>query len=115
MLNAYDERCAFTGLKFINGGGRAEVEAAHIRAVEHKGPDSVQNGIALSGTVHWMFDRGLLSLADDMEIMVSRHVNDVDSVEKIINKSFKATRPDNERNAPHPAFLKWHRDNCFKV
>ena len=62
-----------------------------------------------------MFDRGLLSLADNMEIMVSRHVNDVDSVEKIINKSFKATRPDNERNAPHPAFLKWHRDNCFKV
>ena len=115
VLNAYDERCAFTGLKFINGGGRAEVEAAHIRAVEHQGPDSVQNGIALSGTVHWMFDRGLLSLADDMEIMVSRHVNDIDSVEKLIHKSFIATSPNNERNAPHPAFLKWHRDNCFKV
>ena len=56
VLNAYDERCAFTGLKFINGGGRAEVEAAHIRAVEHNGPDSIQNGIALSGTVQWMFD-----------------------------------------------------------
>ena len=115
VLNAYDERCAFTGLKFINGGGRAEVEAAHIRAVEHKGPDSVQNGIALSGTVHWMFDRGLLSLADNMEILVSRYINDIDSAEKLIHKSFKATRPDNERNAPHPAFLKWHRDNCFKV
>jgi putative restriction endonuclease len=122
VLNAYDERCAFTGLKFINGGGRAEVEAAHIRAVEHNGPDSIhngpdsiQNGIALSGTVHWMFDRGLLSLADDMEIMVSRHVNDTASLEKLIHNSFKATLPDNQRNAPHPAFLRWHRQNCFKV
>ena len=31
VLRAYDERCAVTGLKLINGGGRAEVEAAHIR------------------------------------------------------------------------------------
>jgi len=115
VLSAYDERCAFTGLKIINGGGRAEVEAAHIKAVEHNGPDSVQNGIALSGTVHWMFDRGLLSLADDMEIMVSRHINDHDSIEKLIQKSFVATVPDDSRISPHPVFLKWHRDNCFKT
>src|SRR5690606_18352871 len=36
VLRAYDERCAVTGLKLINGGGRAEVEAAHIRPVEAK-------------------------------------------------------------------------------
>ncbi|TIP51101.1 MAG: restriction endonuclease, partial [Mesorhizobium sp.] len=34
VLRAYDERCAITGLKLINGGGRAEVSAAHIRPVE---------------------------------------------------------------------------------
>jgi putative restriction endonuclease len=44
VLKAYDERCAITGLKLINGGGRAEVEAAHIRPVEANGPDTVQNG-----------------------------------------------------------------------
>lgn len=115
ILNAYDERCAFTGLKIINGGGRAEVEAAHIRPVEHNGPDSVQNGIALSGTVHWMFDRGLLGLADNMEIMISRHINDHDSIDKLIQKTFIATVPDDARKVPHPAFLKWHRENCFKV
>lgn len=57
VLKAYDKRCAFTGFQFINGGGRAEVEAAHIKSVQDKGPDVVQNGLALSGTVHWMFDR----------------------------------------------------------
>jgi hypothetical protein len=34
VLDAYDARCALTGLKLINGGGRAEAEAAHIRPVE---------------------------------------------------------------------------------
>jgi putative restriction endonuclease len=48
ILRAYDQRCAITGLKLINGGGRAEVAAAHIRPVEASGPDIVNNGIALS-------------------------------------------------------------------
>jgi predicted restriction endonuclease len=60
VLRAYDERCAITGFKFINGGGRAEVDAAHIRPVQHNGPDTINNGIALCGTAHWMFDRGLI-------------------------------------------------------
>ena len=30
VIAAYDARCAITGLKFINGGGRAEVEAALV-------------------------------------------------------------------------------------
>ena len=60
-LRAYDARCAITGLKLINGGGRAEVAAAHIRPVEANGPDIISNGIALSATAHWMFDRGLIS------------------------------------------------------
>ena len=59
VLRAYGERCAITGLRLINGGGRAEVDAAHIRPVEKNGPDIVSNGLALSGTAHWMFDRGV--------------------------------------------------------
>ena len=35
--------------------------SSNVYVVEKGGNDSVQNGIALSGTVHWMFDRGLLS------------------------------------------------------
>ena len=63
VLRAYEERCAITGLRLINGGGRAEVEAAHICPVEYNGPDIITNGMALSGTAHWMFDRGLVSLS----------------------------------------------------
>lgn len=80
VLAAYDSRCALTGLKFINGGGRAEVEAAHIVPVESNGPDRVANGLALCGTVHWMFDRGLISLTNDLDILVSRQVNDAERI-----------------------------------
>ncbi|MFB9262633.1 HNH endonuclease [Bradyrhizobium erythrophlei] len=83
VLRAYDERCAITGLKLINGRGRAEVAAAHIRPVEASGPDIVSNGIALSGTAHWMFDRGLISLTDDLEILISRQTNDPQGIRSI--------------------------------
>lgn len=115
VLRAYDERCALTGLKFINGGGRAEVDAAHIRPVQHSGPDIVTNGIALSGTAHWMFDRGLISLSDSLEILISRQVNDIDSVRAFINKSGRANLPARATDRPHPHYLRWHRENCFKA
>ncbi|MEZ5836959.1 MAG: HNH endonuclease [Geminicoccaceae bacterium] len=115
VLDAYDCRCAVTGLKLINGGGRAEVEAAHIKPVAEHGPDKVTNGIALSGTVHWMFDRGLISLADDLEILVSRQINDAGSIRKLINASGRAFSPSRPEDRPHPVYLDWHRQHCFKV
>ena len=114
VIKAYGERCAITGLKFINGGGRAEVDAAHIWPVERNGPDVVTNGLALSGTAHWMFDRGLISLSDDLDILISRHANDPDAVHSFINKTGRAIPPLEARDRPHPRFLAWHRENCFK-
>jgi len=113
-LKAYNRRCAFTGFQFINGGGRAEVEAAHIKSVSAKGPDVVQNGLALSGTVHWMFDRGLLTLSDDRRILMSNQINDVDGVRKILLPEGLAMFPERPEHHPDPKFLEWHRENCFK-
>jgi len=108
----YDRTCAFTGLRLINGKGRPEVEAAHIKPVEHNGPDSIRNGIALSGTVHWMFDRGLLSLSDDFTILKSRHLNH--EVNHLLRPDLKALVPSDPRLRPHHHYLQWHRNNCFK-
>jgi len=108
------ERCAITGLRLINGGGRAEVEAAHIRPVEHDGPDIVSNGLALSGTAHWMFDRGLVGLSDDLKLLVSRQSNDLDAVKGMINASGSLLAPERPANRPRQEFVTWHRENCFK-
>lgn len=71
IQEAYSSTCAVTGLRIINGGGRSEAQAAHIQPVAANGPDSIRNGLALAGTVHWMFDRGLMSVADNYDILVA--------------------------------------------
>ena len=73
VKDTYRHTCAVTGIKIINGGGRAEVQAAHIMPIFHNGPDSIRNGLALSGTIHWMFDRGLISVNDDYSLLKVTH------------------------------------------
>jgi putative restriction endonuclease len=61
-----------------------------------------------------MFDRGLISLDDDLQILVSRQVNDPDSIRSALNKSGYARTPARASDRPHPHFLQWHREHCFK-
>ncbi len=113
VRGAYSNRCAITGLRLINGGGRPEVQAAHIQPVASKGPDSVRNGLALSGTVHWMFDRGLISISDDYTILVAKnHVPD-DAV-RLLNQSGLINLPQDQTLHPNAHYLKFHRDQVFK-
>jgi putative restriction endonuclease len=62
-----------------------------------------------------MFDRGLISLDDDLKILVSRQINDPEGIHAMINKSGHALPPLRPADRPHPHFLQWHRDNCFKL
>lgn len=114
VREVYDYRCAMSGLRLRNGGGRPEVQAAHIRPVEHHGSDSVRNGLALSGTLHWMFDRGLVSVAADGEtILISHNKVPQDVVGRLLRPDGKLLRPENPSHAPHPENLRWHRENVF--
>jgi putative restriction endonuclease len=110
---AYANTCAMTGLRIINGGGRAEVQAAHIRPVAAGGSDSVRNGLALSGTIHWMFDRGLVSVDDDLSILVAT-ARLPDAVTRLLRQDRKISVPVKPETHPHPIHLRYHRDNIFK-
>lgn len=110
---AYEDTCAITGLKIIDGGGRSEVQAAHIRPVAASGPDSVRNGLALCGTIHWMFDRGLVSVDDDLTILMSKN-RVPDTIYRLANPEGKLKVPDRPELRPHPQFLRFHRKAVFK-
>lgn len=113
VKNVYENKCAFTGIKLINGGGRPEVQAAHIQPVEQKGPDSIRNGIALSGTVHWMFDRGLISIDEDYSILTDRsHIPK--PIMSMFNDDCKILFPENPALRPHRQFIQYHQRNIFK-
>lgn len=113
VKRAYGDTCALTGLKIVNGGGRAEAQAAHIRPVASDWPDSVRNGLALSATVHWMFDRGLVSVDDDLSILTAR-----DRLPEAVTRLFlpdgRIAAPARPELRPHPLFLRYHREHVFK-
>ncbi|MFN7308061.1 MAG: HNH endonuclease, partial [Acetobacteraceae bacterium] len=91
----------------------SEVQAAHVRPVASAGPDSLRNGIALCSTFHWMFDRGLISVADDHQLLLARgHVPE--AAMRLLNPDRVLLPTRRADQAPHPMFLRWHRENVFK-
>ena len=111
VRRAYEDTCAVTGLNITNGGGRPEVQAAHIKPVCSSGPDSIRNGIALSGTVHWMFDRGLISIDDDYTILTMKN-SIPDPFLAMLDSKLRLPKSPTPR--PHQRFLQYHRENIFK-
>lgn len=115
ILKAYSNRCAFTHLPgLVNGGGKVELEAAHIRSVEANGPDIVSNGLALTGTVHWMFDRGLITVdSRTMSVLISHNKVPTEWRQALPQLGGKLHLPESPADRPHPKFLDWHRENVF--
>ena len=114
IKRAYDNTCAMSGLRIINGGGRAEAQAVHIRPVEANGPDSLRNGVALSSTFHWMFDRGMIyfTIGDDYGLLLKR-----DAIPRgvlgLVNRDGRLKVPEERAYWPHRRFLEWHRDEVL--
>jgi putative restriction endonuclease len=127
VLAAYDGRCALTGLTLradlANTAGWAgtEAEAAHIRPVAgcHGGSDDVRNGLPMLRTLHWLFDRGLLSAEPGGRILVSSRLSaqaDARPVLSLIRRQGGAPHllePAHPSARPDPENLDYHRRVIF--
>ena len=109
LVDAYENRCAVTRLQIINGGGKAEAQAAHIWSVASGGPDIVQNGIALWATAHWLFDRHLISLTDDYGLLVSHNRVPSELQPLFKNQLERIHLPSNQQFWPRVAYVQRHR------
>ena len=115
IRHAYDSRCSATGIQLLNFDGQPEMHAAHIRPIggEHKGTDSVRNGIALCRTAHWMFDEGLISISDDYKMLyANREIKG--RVSHFFNADDRLVLPHDRSTRPHPKFLTYHRETIFR-
>jgi putative restriction endonuclease len=74
---------------------------------------SIRNGLALCGTAHWMFDRGLLAVADGLSILTVKRGRPED-VERLLLPDRTLRAPTDATMQPHRRFLRWHRENVFK-
>ncbi|WP_197729904.1 HNH endonuclease [Rhizobium ruizarguesonis] len=67
----------------------------------------------MSGTVHWMFDRGLISVDDDYSLLIAdRGVPD--TITRLINPERRLLVPARADERPHSQFLQYHRQQVFK-
>jgi putative restriction endonuclease len=115
VLAAYDDTCAVTNIRMVNGGGKAEAQAAHIWAVADGGPDEVQNGIALSATAHWLFDRHLIALTDSYELLIS-HNKVPAELRQLFPQSGQPVKLPQDRSLwPKPQYIARHRERFAGV
>ncbi len=110
VLGAYDCTCAITGLRIVNGGGKAEAQAAHIWSVGSGGPDEIQNGIALSATAHWLFDRHLISLDENFGLLVSHNKVPSELLQLFPPNGRPIRLPADRRLHPRQEYVHRHRE-----
>ncbi len=114
VLPAYDYTCALTRYRMIAIDGTTPLDAAHIRQFKKGGCNHPTNGIALSKTAHWLFDRGFWSISNDLRVIVAEHRFEEAGEEAFLLKKMAGCelhRPDNPHFLPDPESLDWHRQH----
>ena len=115
VLAAHDQKCCVTGIAC-----RSLLRASHIipwatSEIERLNPE---NGLCLNSLHDAAFDRGLITLTDDLEIVLSKKLsakmpNEIFSAyfEKYENRSICLPH----RFIPGKSFIKYHRENIFQI
>lgn len=94
-----------------------EVESAHIVPISQGGPDDFRNGIALSQTLHWAFDKGLFGILPKIHrVYLPAKVKSMK--ENSFLHSFdgkQITEAKSELSRIHDDALEWHMENLVKA
>lgn len=113
ILSNYDYRCAITGMDV-----QSLLIASHIipwadNESERLNPE---NGICLSPLYDKAFDKGLIGIQPDYEIVLSKELKE-HSKEDFFALSFAGIEHTRlilpQEHQPNPAFLQYHYDNIF--
>jgi putative restriction endonuclease len=67
----YNHTCAISRQRIISVDDVQMIDACHIHPWSRSKDDSIQNGIALSPTLHRAFDRGIVTIKPDYTVSVS--------------------------------------------
>jgi putative restriction endonuclease len=96
------------------GGNPLQTRLAlgYIQQFKRGGPCESSNGIALSKTAHWLFDRGFWSINDDYTVLVKSGAFEEagDAGQLLKPQAGRQILLPTRRGAwPNPLFLAWHR------
>lgn len=112
VLSSYNGRCCVTGLPVPEC-----LVAAHIIpwSVEERRRADPTNGLCLSATFERLFDTGLVSVSERMQLDVSHRLLDLADTavaEEIASRHGQRILVPS-RFEPDPACLRWHHENVF--
>jgi putative restriction endonuclease len=113
VLPAYNFTCALTRYRMVSVEGKTAVDAAHIHQFKKGGPDDPRNGLALSKTAHWLFDRGFWSIGDDYTVVVKvDRFDEAGGADQLLKPRInqRIHLPMNREVWPGREYLSWHRE-----
>lgn len=111
VTEAYQRRCAITGEKTLPA-----LEAAHIKPFSQSGPHLTSNGLLLRRDIHTLFDRGYITINENLQIEVSKRIKEDygNGREYYAFHGRKlASIPERDIDRPAKEFLRWHNENVF--
>lgn len=112
VLSSYGGRCCMSGLS-----NERLLIASHIVPWSQDKANRLNpsNGLCLSAIHDRAFDKGLITLSDDLKILIAKELkrqNDAFIVEVLLPLEGRAIEMP-ERFAPKPEFVTWHHKNLF--
>jgi len=107
VVCTYDHRCALCGVRIITPEQYTVVDAAHIVPWCKSQNDDIRNGMALCKLCHWAFDNGMMGVAENYNIITSRHITAPGFLQTL---SGRGIIPPQDRNLwPAQQYLAEHR------
>ena len=111
VLDAYERSCAVTGEHSLPA-----LEAAHIKSYDKNGPHEVRNGLLLRADLHRLFDKGYVTVSQDLHLEVSARLRaDYHNGRTYYPLHGQALRmPDTPEDKPGAEFLAWHNEHVYR-
>lgn len=116
VVDAYDHRCAISGIRILTSDYHTAVDAAHIVPWSVSHNDDPRNGLALSKLCHWTFEEGLITVSSDYVIRLSPELTaDYNAPGYLGTLAERPIHlPEEASLQPDPEYLAWHRQQVFR-
>lgn len=112
----YNHTCCISGMRLVSNHGFSMIDACHIIPFSLTRDDKINNGLALCPNLHRAFDRGLISVDEQLRVLVSDTI-----AENLANtyalrhlQGKPLTLPFGAKHYPNADNLAWHREQVFK-
>jgi putative restriction endonuclease len=110
VTDGYQRRCAVSGEKTL-----PILDAAHIRSYAEGGEHELSYGLLLRTDIHKLFDRGYVTVTDDLQFAVSERLKtDFDNGKHYYEMQGRdVATPKPGFTPPSRAALRWRRENMY--